>query len=382
MRVAIVGPADSFKSGISAYSDRLADAFARAGHETWYVPIRTLLPRFLFPGKPRGASATATERPYRMGPALDYHSPRSILAARRWVRQQGFDLVVVPWWTAAAAHMTLPLVRAAKQAGATVVVDVHETRDPREERFWPARVYGRWALRRIARRADLAVTHAGSLAKTVRFEVPEASGKVRVMPHPAYDQYGPRVRKSEARRLLGIQGKVVVLHFGLLRRYKGVADLVASLDHLPDALRRNAEVWVVGEAWGGRSDLAAALAASPHRDRVRVVDRYVPDAGVALWFSAADVVVLPYRRAAQSGVLGVAKSFSVPVVVSSVGGLPEAVRDYPWKAVCRPHDPASIARALVQALGQPYVGTGYRPYSWDDAVRELEAAALPLAAGA
>jgi glycosyltransferase involved in cell wall biosynthesis len=382
MRVAIVGPADSFQSGISAYSDRLADAFARAGHETWYVPIRTLLPRFLFPGKARQAAEPRSARAYRIGPALDYHSPRSILAARRFVREKGFDLVVVPWWTAAAAHMTLPLVRAAKRAGAVVVVDVHETRDPREERFWPARVYGRWALRRVARHADLAVAHAGSLADAVRFEVPEASGKVRVMPHPAYDQYGPRVRKSEAREQLGIEAKVVVLHFGLVRRYKGVGDLVQAFDHLPPGLRREAELWVVGEAWGGRQDLDAALAASPHRDRVRVVDRFVPDREVALWFSAADVVVLPYHRAAQSGVLGVAKSFGVPVVVSRVGGLPEAVRDYPWKALCRPGDPASIARGIVTVLGHREPRVRYRPYSWDDAVRELEAAALLPAAGA
>lgn len=373
MKTAILGPADTFQSGISTFSDRLADAFARAGHETWFVPIRRLVPRALFPGRGRVRKDPAPrQRRYRFGPTLDYDSPLGVMAARRFAREQRFDALVVAWWTSAAAHMTLPVARAARRAGATVLLDIHEVRDPIEDGKPMVRAYARWAFRRALATADLAVVHAGSEAVRAKAEAPSQAAKIHKLPHPAYDHYGPAMPRDEARRRLDLNGGFVILSFGLARRYKGLPELVQALDHLPPDLQSDAQLLIVGELWGARRELEAAVAASPHRDRIRVVDQYVPDDEVRTYFSAADVVALPYRRSAQSGVLQVAKNFGTPVVVSEQGGLPEAVEDYPRKALCKPGDPASLAAALARAKQAPPI-RGYRPYAWDDAVRDLTA---------
>ena len=43
------------------------------------------------------------------------------------------------------------------------------------------------------------------------------------------------------------------------------------------------------------------------------------------YFSAADLAVLPYRSATQSGISAIASHFGVPMVVTDVGGLKDDI---------------------------------------------------------
>jgi glycosyltransferase involved in cell wall biosynthesis len=65
-------------------------------------------------------------------------------------------------------------------------------------------------------------------------------------------------------------------------------------------------------------------------------DRFIADDDVRYYFSAADCLVLPYRSATQSGVTQIAYNFSVPMLVTNVGGLPEIVPDGRVGLVCEP----------------------------------------------
>ena len=53
---------------------------------------------------------------------------------------------------------------------------------------------------------------------------------------------------------------------------------------------------------------------------------YIPDEEVKNYFSAADLVILPYKEfEAQSGVGSISVSFGKPLLVSDAGGLPDLV---------------------------------------------------------
>jgi glycosyltransferase involved in cell wall biosynthesis len=124
---------------------------------------------------------------------------------------------------------------------------------------------------------------------------------------------------------------------------------------------------LVGETWEGWTAPLDAVAASPNRDRILVVNRYVSDAEVTDHFAAADAVVLPYRRSSSSGPLHIAMSSGLPVVVTSVGGLVEAAGDYEGTHFVPPADPAALALALAQVAAL----RGHRfadPHSWDHTV--------------
>jgi glycosyltransferase involved in cell wall biosynthesis len=127
--------------------------------------------------------------------------------------------------------------------------------------------------------------------------------------------------------------------------------------------------------------------AGPAADAVRLLDRYLPDDEVEALFKAADVVVLPYRSATQSGVTHVAYALGVPVITTDVGGLAETVRPGETGLVVRPEDPAALAEAVVRFFADqlgPRLREGVkslqREHSWEalaDQVIELGDALRP-----
>ena len=129
----------------------------------------------------------------------------------------------------------------------------------------------------------------------------------------------------------------MILWFGVLRPYKGV-------DVLMDAFREveGAELWIVGRPWMDVEPLKARRGAAG--GTVRFVDRFVTDPEIPAFFRRADVVVLPYRRIDQSGVLYTALAFGKAMVLSDVGGFSEIGRVHGAAELVPPEDPARAAR--------------------------------------
>ena len=80
-------------------------------------------------------------------------------------------------------------------------------------------------------------------------------------------------------------------------------------------------------------------------------DRFIADEDVRYYFSAADCLTLPYHTATQSGVTQIAYNFSMPMIVTRVGGLPEIVPDGKVGLVCEPN-----VESLGDALRRIYEG--------------------------
>ena len=69
------------------------------------------------------------------------------------------------------------------------------------------------------------------------------------------------------------------------------------------------------------------------------------------YFSAADLVVQPYRTATQSGISQIAYHFEKPMVVTNVGGLPEIV-DHQKNGYVVPVQAGAIANAIGDFFNQ------------------------------
>ncbi|MBD3237900.1 MAG: glycosyltransferase, partial [Candidatus Eisenbacteria bacterium] len=100
------------------------------------------------------------------------------------------------------------------------------------------------------------------------------------------------------------------------------------------------------------------------------------------YFSAADVIVLPYRSATQSGIIQVAYHLDTPVICTDVGGLGEIVHAGRTGLLVPPEDPAALARAVVRYYREGLeetlrrgVAEAKRLYSWEPLVAAIEALA-------
>jgi glycosyltransferase involved in cell wall biosynthesis len=144
-------------------------------------------------------------------------------------------------------------------------------------------------------------------------------------------------------------GTKIVLFFGNVRPYKGLADLI---DAFPQVARAsNAILVVAGTFFESVDSYRARVEELGIRDAVRLFDEYIPNEDVASLFAMSDLVVLPYRSASQSGVIPLAAMFRKPVVTTNVGGLPEALAG--TGMVVLPNDPAALGVAVVEALRNP-----------------------------
>jgi glycosyltransferase involved in cell wall biosynthesis len=94
----------------------------------------------------------------------------------------------------------------------------------------------------------------------------------------------------------------------------------------------------------------------------------------------ATLVVLPYRKIDSSGVLATALGHGRPAVVSDVGGLPDAIRDFGAGRVAPSEDPAALAAAIRELLEVPALAEAFRgaeaarrALTWDAAAAQHEA---------
>ncbi|HYE78730.1 MAG TPA: glycosyltransferase, partial [bacterium] len=115
------------------------------------------------------------------------------------------------------------------------------------------------------------------------------------------------------------------------------------VQEIPDA-----RLLVAGKFWEDAASYRKRAAELGVADSIEITDRYIPNDEVGDWFAQADVVVLPYRSATQSGIVQIAYGFDLPVIVTRVGGLPEVVEEGGTGLIVPPEDPAALAEAIIR----------------------------------
>jgi glycosyltransferase involved in cell wall biosynthesis len=361
--VAVFGPFHPYRGGIAHHTTLLARTLART-HPVLGINFRRLYPGFLFPGRTQYDSSTEplAAEGVQIARLVDSIGPHTWPGATRAARRFGTRLLVVQWWHPFFAPCTAALARGVRHAGGRVVFLCHNVL-PHERR----RIDTALARLGLAAADGFLVQSQGDLATLERLfpDRPRAH-----TPHPAYTFFARGgVDRAAARAALGLDGPVA-LFFGLVRPYKGLDVLLRALA----LVRRELPVTLVvaGEFYEARAPYEALVAELGLGTAVRLLDRYVPNEEVESFFRAADVVVLPYVSATQSGIAQIALSFERPVIVTDVGGLPEAVRPGETGYVVPPRDPGKLAAVLVEffaaggaARMAPHLAGEAARFSWE-----------------
>jgi glycosyltransferase involved in cell wall biosynthesis len=260
--------------------------------------------------------------------ALQTLWPARLLRIARSIRRFAPDVLLVPFnhpWV-------LPLQLLVQRP---LVLAVH---DPEPHPGW----FGRMAQaveRATVRRASHIVIHSAVFRRLLVHRYGVADDRVTVIPIGPLTDY---LRQSTTAPSGG--EAPTILCFGRMETYKGLEVLLEAAplirQHIPS----------VRIVLAGRFTDAGLRARALDTAGVVVCDGWVEERDVTGFFSRADVVVLPYTSATQSGVVPIAAAFSLPVVVTRTGGLPEQVRDGTCGVVVRPGDAGELAGALVNLL--------------------------------
>jgi len=175
--------------------------------------------------------------------------------------------------------------------------------------------------------------------------------RVTVIPHGVFDYYRELIRDEQMKKQLPeIAGKKRVLFFGVLKPYKGVDVLLKAFAQIPASVAEEAVLELVGYPKMPIEPLHSLAKQLGIAHRVIWDLRYVEEKEVAIYFADADIIVLPYRRIDQSGVLMVALDFGKPVVASCVGGFAEIIKDGVHGFLVEPGNPDALSFALTRVL--------------------------------
>ncbi len=346
-KIAIIGPSVRFLSGISYYTIQLSNALSEYA-TVRSVLFRRMLPKKFFPGWKRVGDDLATttfNQDVEVYEILDWYNVITWMEAAKRLRKA--DIIIFQWWTSSVAHMYLA-IQLFLYRKVPIIIEYHEVVDTLEQSIIPVRIYSRIMGWIIPHLADHVVVHNKANKELISkiYGIPEEM--ITIIPLGLNNQY-PVLEKSLAREKLGIEEENIILFFGLLRPYKGVRFLIQAFNDLPDNLIRSTRLLIVGEVWEDRESFSLAEK-SPYRDKISMVNRYIPDDEIPLYFSASDVLVLPYTRVSQSAVAPIGMAYGLPIIATRVGGLEEGLRSYQGASFVTRESTGELTEQLVRVL--------------------------------
>ena len=368
LKVCVVGSGTRFVSGISYYTYFLACAL-KQHCDVVSILMRHLIPKRWYPGRQRVGHSVmaydlAAEVPTFDG--VDWWGWPSVPRAISFLRSQRPDVLILQWWSSSVLPWYLLLARQAVRDGGVVIVELHEDLDTGEARVPLLGWFARRGLTALCRRASMLVVHSTWDRDRMSASLGIDSVRFRVIPHGPYpisdatpgEAAGPLSAPSARER-----SELTVLFFGTIRPYKGLEHLIEAFEQVRRDFALPWKLVVVGETWEGWTLPLELIEHSPYRDDIELVNRYVTDQEAASYFQRADVVALPYLRSSASGPLAIAQAYGLPVAVTAVGGLVEAVADYTGAVLVRPGSSDDLARGLL-AAADLRGGMHPAPVSW------------------
>jgi glycosyltransferase involved in cell wall biosynthesis len=336
MNIIILGPAYPLRGGIAHHTALLSRELGKK-HDVQVITFKRQYPKLLFPGKTQKETSGELLR-VQSEELLDSVNPFNWIAAGWKIRARAADLLIfahsMPFF--GPCYGTIAAI--ARWRTRTKTLYLCHNIVPHEPR-WGDTACTKYAFRS----ADYFLVQSQEVEQDLLRMIPRA--RYVVSPHPIYELFGEALPKGEAKRRLNLSAKKVLLFFGYVRRYKGLGVLIEAMKYLLSNMN-DVLLLVVGEFYEDESQYRQKVKELGLESCIRFVSEYVPQEDVATYFSAADLVVLPYLSATQSGIAQVAYNFSKPVIATDVGGLSEVVRDNVTGYLVPSNDPQALAQGI------------------------------------
>lgn len=370
-KIVIVGSAHPLRGGgITTFNERLARELMSVGYDVTIYSFSLQYPNFLFPGKSQFTDEPAP-KDLKIVTKINSVNPLNWLSVGRELRKLRPDYVIVRYWIPFIGASLGSILRNIKKNKHTKVVAIIDNIIPHEKR--PGDTFlSKYFVGPVDEYLVMSKRVGEDLKAFVKKDKP-----IRYVPHPLYDNYGDILSKQDARGKLGLkQGEKYILFFGFIRKYKGLDILYKAMSH-PRILEKNIRLIVAGEYYVNKSEYETLAQELGIHHALELYTDFIPNEEVKYYFSAADLVVQPYRTATQSGISQLAYHFEKPMLVTQVGGLPEIV-NHGEAGYVVPVDSEAVANAILDFYDnnrEPNfiikVKENKKRFSWENLVKGL-----------
>jgi glycosyltransferase involved in cell wall biosynthesis len=407
--VVCFGPGPQFKGGIQNYNTSLALALDRRGDcevhiVSWTQQYPAIIPRE-FVDKSSKADLLAGSQ-VKVHYVTNYNRPSTWKETVRLIQNLGASKVIIQW---SIALQGLPLSfianRLGRQRGVEVIFDVHFVQQKEHSSI------DRYFTKRALQHAHTVIVHAKKTWEELTEIFPNRSfhytetgdrGKNTVIKlyHPIYDLFKPdaSLDVQALKEQWGLK-QHVFLFFGFIRRYKGLDRAIQAFAKLR-AKRDDVSLVIAGESFWNTLDQSkwstrwkqwifgwAKKILLNKKDDERedqplewieklglqkdcyVVNRFIGNEEVHLYFQVSDAVVLFYRTATPSGIESLSYNFSLPLLATAVGHFPETIQDGFNGYLAKDEDIDDMARVMERFIENPIprdnVKSSTQNLSWD-----------------
>lgn len=335
MKVAILSCFYPYRGGISQFNAALFEELGRQGIQTKAFNFKRQYPDILFPGRTQYVTEQDQAARIDSDRCLDTANPLSYIITLRRIARWEPDLVIVRYWMSWFAPSLGFITRGLRRRGIKVL-SILDNVIPHERHF-----FDRPLTRYFLSGSDGSVTLCDAVARDLE---DLRRGTVHItLPHPLYSNFGKPLPRGEALSALNlVPERKTLLFFGLIRPYKGLDILLEAFAKLDSSY----QLIIAGEPYGSFAPYEKIIEKEGLKERIALNLSYVQDSDVKNFFSGADLCVLPYRSATQSGVGSVSFNFNVPMLVTSAGGLKETIADTGCGLLCDSCTPEAVAAAI------------------------------------
>lgn len=337
MKVILLGTAYPYRGGLASYNERLAREFLAQGHSVQIYTFTLQYPDFLFPGTTQYSTSPPPSDLFIVR-KVNSINPLNWWKVGREIAALAPDLLIMKYWLPFMAPCFGTIARLAKRNKKTKVVAVIDNIIPHEKRF-ADRMLSNYFVGSI----DGFIAQSKSVLEDLKTF--DEHKPTLFSPHPLFDNFGEKPNKAEAIEKLGLEmNGQYLLFFGFIRDYKGLDLLLEAMadSRIYDSYT---QLIIAGEFYNNAEKYMELIREKKLHQKVILRTDFIPDEMVRYYFSAADMVVQPYKHATQSGVTQICYHFNRPMLVTNVGGLPEIVPDGIVGYVTDPN-PTAIADAV------------------------------------
>jgi glycosyltransferase involved in cell wall biosynthesis len=341
MRIVLIGPAYPIRGGNALLIAHLYESLT-VTNDVQVISFSRLYPGFLFPGVRQTDVSSIALKQHPATHIIDCINPLTWWNAAHLAASINPDMLVFTWWNPFFGIMVRTIASAFKRRVKKPVVIIAENVISHE---------GRWIDVFLTKIALQAADKFLVLSKVVEEGIKKLYPQRKIFRSslPIYDCYQApeRLSQRQAQQKLGLEGKNVLLFFGYIRRYKGLMNIIEALPLIRKQVS-NSHLLVVGEFYDSPHPYLEAIKRLGLGNNITIINEYVANEAVHLYFTAANLAVLPYNEATQSGILSIAYGFAKPVVVTDVGGLAELVDDGKTGFIVPPHDISKLADSVIR----------------------------------
>lgn len=369
--ITVLGVSYPFRGGISHYSTLLVKEL-RKKYDVNFITLYRQYPEIFFPGKTQ-YDYSKNKITEQNDAIVDSINPLTWIKTALILKKEKVDLVVVQWWHPFFAISFGTIVNILSIISKTKMSFLCHNVIPHESTLFD-RILSKYAFFRC----KYFIVHSEEDQRNLLSFKPNAVIKKNV--HPTYSEFGQFAHydKEQAKDRLNIkQDKKVILFFGLVRAYKGLKYLVKAMKEVIKHI--DCILLVVGEFYEPEEGYLLLIKQLELNEHIFIINEYVKNEDVPLYFCCSDVVVLPYVSATQSGIVQIAYGLNKPVITTNVGGLPEAVEHGKTGFIVEPKSPEGLSQAILKYYHEGYeiqFREGIRKrtdtFQWDAEISSIE----------